>query len=379
MNKCLRNGFILLTGVTLALASGVASAATTPDAAQNAPINIQETFDPLGPTVHAMQLDNGRTVHYIDEGKPGWETVLFLSGAGTTVREFGLTEFLRSLRQDLQLRFISVGRNGFGQTQFDPNLGFADYSKAVLDVLDRLGVNKFAIVAISGGGPYAAHIAARVPQRITSIHLAAALPPYGPKSDSCSVSKDQLADKLASIVHNPMVWWGGVANSPVHKIPGWVDAAYEEGARSFFIRGQMGDPSPLVHEMKLYCQRPGPDLSAVHAPAYLYWGADDTTVPTSAITQWKQALPHVAAVRVYAGIGHSVQYRHWGQILVDLAGRSDQILLCQDDTSQLVAQQQAQQALDQGATLGICAWTDAAATGQQATHTEGSIRDFDLN
>lgn len=324
-------------------------------------INFQEDFDPLGPTVRAMQLDSGRTVYYIDEGKPSWETVVFIGGVGTTVRAFGLTEFLRTTREALQLRFISVGRNGLGQTPFDPSLGFDDYSKAVMAVLDRLGVEDFAIMAISGGGPYAAHLASwvslRSPQRITSIHLAAAAPPYGPRPDYCGLSNAALAQQLKSMTHNPMKWWGGVAQSPTHKIPGWADTAYEEGARAFFVRGQMGDPSALVHMYKAYCQRPGPSLVNLTAPAYLYWGADDTTVPTSAIHSWRQALPNIAAVRVYAGIGHAVQYRHWGQVLVDIAGMDGQILVCRNGTSQLVPQQQLQKASNDSTTLGICAWT----------------------
>lgn len=65
-------------------------------------------------------MASGRTVHYIDEGEPGWHTVLFLGGAGTSVRAFGLLEFARSLRQQLRIRVVSVERNGLGQTRFDP-------------------------------------------------------------------------------------------------------------------------------------------------------------------------------------------------------------------------------------------------------------------
>ena len=44
------------------------------------------------------------------------------------------------------------------------------------------------------------------------------------------------------------------------------------------------------------------------------------------------------------------------QILVDMAGMGDRIVVCRDGTSQLVAAAEAPDALAGGARLGVCAW-----------------------
>jgi non-heme chloroperoxidase len=350
---------VLLAGSLLVGASASASA-DREDAPPHRPaptVDLQEDFDPLGPAVHETTLADGSTAHYVDEGSPDWQPVVLMSGAGTTVRAFGLTEFLRSSREELGLRFISVGRNGFGLTEFDEDADTADYSQAVLEVLGELGVeDDFALVAISGGGPYAADLASRASDRVSSLHLAAALPPYGESPSFCAQTKDELAEELTPIIQEPRVWWGFPEDSAVRQIPGFVETAAEEGGRSFFVRGQMADPAPLAHEYHLWCERPGPDLSALTAPAYLYAGERDTVVPPSTLELWQDEIPNVAEVRSYEDSGHEVQYRHWDQILADVAGYGDHTVLCWQGKSRLVPQEQADTLRDRGATTGVCGW-----------------------
>lgn len=216
-------------------------------------------------------------VRYIDEGSAGWRPVVFFGGLGTDVNAFYETEFARGLRERLRLRVISVERNGFGMTPFDPSLGFADAVDDVLSVVDDLGVQRFAVVAISGGAPYAAALAARVPHRVLSLHLAAAA--AGPLVASC----------------------------------GTASLLYAQPAQL------AGDPA-LAHEWGLLSTEPLPNLDGLYAPAYLYWGQDDDVVPVEHVREWCRVLPRVAALRGYPGEGHDVQYRHWEQILLDLAG-----------------------------------------------------------
>ncbi|MGX9226122.1 alpha/beta fold hydrolase [Streptomyces albus] len=185
---------------------------------------VQNTFDPLGPPMHSTE-HAGRTVHYSDTGEKDATPVVFMGGTGTTARASGMTEFLRTTRQKLGLRLISVERNGFGDTEYDAKLGFDDYTADVRAVLDELGIRKAAVVAISGGGPYAAHFAADAPERISSLHLAAALPPYGEKADYCGKSDAELREYFGEQIRDPRSWWGFPADSPMHKIPGFTDTA----------------------------------------------------------------------------------------------------------------------------------------------------------
>lgn len=347
-----------LAAVLLAGSGAVGAAPpAAPHAADVRQARVQDAFDSLGPEVRAARLDSGRTAHYIDEGPRDGLPVLFIGGTGTSARAAHMTDFFRTTRESLRLRLLSVERNGFGDTAFDPALDTADFADDVLQVLDRSGIRKVSVIAISGGGPYAAALAERAPERIRALHLAAALPPYGPRPDYCALSDEALGKALRPQISDPRRWWAFPDDSPTRQIPGFADTAYEEGARTYHQRGRQADPAPQVHEQKLYCRRPGPDLSALTAPVVLYGGQRDTTVPPSTLATWQRHLPGTPVVRSYGDSGHDVQYRHWDQILVDLAGHGDRTVLCHRGRSALVPAARAERLLADGrATLGSCAW-----------------------
>lgn len=240
--------------LSLTLAACLLASAAHAEAPSVAKIgDLPAVFDDLGVAVQTLKTADGRTVHFTDTGEPGFRPVLFMGGTGTSARAFEMTEFLKSMRKQLKLRFITVERNGFGDSPIRAGWGYADYVAEVRAVLDHLQVQRASGVAISGGGPYMAQVAAAMPERLISLHLLAAATQRPPEDAVCKLSADQLTAFMKSQVQNPKTWWGFPKDSPTHKIPGFADRAYDEGARAFYIRGQMGDPAPEVAEVMRYC------------------------------------------------------------------------------------------------------------------------------
>jgi glycerophosphoryl diester phosphodiesterase/pimeloyl-ACP methyl ester carboxylesterase len=227
--------------------------------------------------------------------------MVFFGGLATSVRAFELTEFARSLREKLALRAISVERNGLGETPLDPSLGIGDTVDDVLSVLEAVAIDRFAVVAISGGGPYAGALAARVPDRLISLHLAAAAVGGVPVGD---------------VPRDPVEMWRYPPDSPVLRIPGFAEAAAAEGKRALALNGL----AALDHEFRLLRDTALPSLEAVTAPTYLYYGTGDELVPLAHADAWRKALDGPVTLRRYDGEGHDVQYTHWDQILFDVAG-----------------------------------------------------------
>ena len=331
-------------------------------------MNIQEEFDPIGPAVKYFESSTGKTLVYIDEGEPGWDTVLFLGGTGTSVRVFGMTEFARTLRTQLKLRVISLERDGFGETAYKAGeIGedwqYADYVKEVEELLEYLDVGNFRGIAISGGGPYLGAIAASMPERIVSLHFAAALSYLGSSTD-CTFDWDAFAGVIRGWVSNPIIWWSFGPDAAVHAVPGLKDVAHDDAARTFFIRGQFNDDvngvlpieTPEVAEYKrYYCSNPE-DVTGVVAPVYLYYGDEDGLYLGGHADYWADVFENIAKVRIYEGEGHDVQYRHWDQILIDMAGMGDKTIICHNGKSKLLPERAAEKFIERGATLGICAW-----------------------
>jgi pimeloyl-ACP methyl ester carboxylesterase len=338
------------------LASVVATHAFAADAPSVAQVGaLQTQFDPLGPAVQSLALPNGRTVHFADTGEAGWRPVLFIGGTGTSARAFQMTEFLQTLRRQLKLRLITVERNGFGDSPYTPDWGYRDYADEVRAVLGHLGVDRFVGLGISGGGPYLAQVAAAMPDRLISVHLLAAATQRPADDPVCRVTPAALAAGVKPQVQNPQTWWAFPPNSPTHQIPGFAERAYDEGARAFFIRGQMGDPAPQAAELLRYCG-PLADVGAVKAPAFIYQGTADPLVPMQAAEYWRTHFSNVARMRVYPGEAHDVQYRHWDQVLVDVSGHPELTVLCMKGASRAVPEAQAEALRKAGAAVGICAW-----------------------
>ncbi|MCP4318401.1 MAG: alpha/beta hydrolase [Hyphomicrobiales bacterium] len=325
-------------------------------------VDLPENFDYIGPTVSALEEADGKTLYYIDEGEKDWTPVVFFGGSGTSVAVFGITEFLRTLRNDLKLRIISVERDGFGQTALSKGHTYQDYADEVVRVLDHLGVAKTALVGISGGGPYLAATAEKLGDRVTSVHMLATYSQYDPgdpdTSGLCKMSEAEIVGAAGYYAGDPVAWWTLGENSPTAKIPGFTDASRNDGARTFSMRGQKMDGAALLAEFNRFCTAKVADLSGVNAPAFIYYGeADDTVKPVHA-EFWQGAFPNIAKVRAYAGEGHDIQYRHWDQVLLDMAGMDDQIAMCVDGSSVLISEADAASTENSGGSIGICAWKD---------------------
>ena len=233
----------------------------------------------------------------------------------------------------LGLRVISVERNGFGESPLDLNLGYADYNAEVLAVLDHLDVDDFVIVSISGGGAYAAHLAAAVPDRVISLHAAAStdstLPNRTPRN--CTLTFEQRNATNLFWYENPKIWWG-VPGSPVLAIPGWQATAYLDAVRSFHLGGGPMRPEPAEPRggAALPARRDRRRLADHVADVPLLGRRGHHACRSASWTRWQAALPNVVKATVYPGEGHTVQYRHWDQILVDMAGHADQTVVCKN-------------------------------------------------
>jgi non-heme chloroperoxidase len=319
------------------------------------PIVFPNQFDSIGTPVQTMTSKEGRTLHFTDTGEVGWKPILFLGGVGTSGRAPELVAFLDTMRKRLKLRIISVERNGLGDTAFDPKWTFDDYNSEAAQVLDHLGIGKFALVAISGGGAYAGHIVQAMPQRISSWHMLAAVSTAAANVERCQQDEAAFAANLAPQIAAPRVWWEMPKDGVSAHVRGFTDRTADEGARSFFIAGQKGDPRGVAREYKRFCAPPA-DVSALTAPAYFYYGEADPAVPPSHGQYWASKVKGAVTFRSYPGEGHDVQYRHWDQVMLDIAGYGTSTLVCDNGRAHLVKGMVDPNRLAKGRTLGVCAW-----------------------
>ncbi|MGI4944133.1 MAG: alpha/beta fold hydrolase, partial [Janthinobacterium lividum] len=91
-------------------------------------------------------------------GDPAGPPVLYFHGWPASRLEAGLIP-------DLSVRLLALDRPGYGRSTPQPGRTLLDWPADVAAVADRLGLAKFHVVGLSGGGPYAAACALALPDR----------------------------------------------------------------------------------------------------------------------------------------------------------------------------------------------------------------------
>jgi pimeloyl-ACP methyl ester carboxylesterase len=115
-------------------------------------------------TTNFITLPDGRKLAYAEFGDPGGHPVIYFHGnVSSRLEPLLLGDELIS---QSGLRLIAPDRPGMGQSDFQPNHGFSDYPKDIVCLADTLGLDKFSIVGISGGGGYVSACAAKIPDRL---------------------------------------------------------------------------------------------------------------------------------------------------------------------------------------------------------------------
>jgi pimeloyl-ACP methyl ester carboxylesterase len=75
------------------------------------------------------------------------------------------------------IRVIALDRPGFGGSTFQPNRGLLDWPRDVAEAADILGIDRFDVLGVSAGGPYALACGHALADRITRVGVVVGLAP----------------------------------------------------------------------------------------------------------------------------------------------------------------------------------------------------------
>jgi pimeloyl-ACP methyl ester carboxylesterase len=244
----------------------------------------------------------GQLVHLRDVGpRDDAEPLVLIHGTSASLHTWEGWAKALSARH----RVISLDLPGFGLTGPSASADYRGdtYARFVLELMDQLKVQRFAIAGNSLGGEVAWRTALLAPQRVTKLILVDAA---GPDFKSDSVPIGFLAARVP--VLNRLFDWvlpRSMVVASLHNVYGdpsrvddaLVDRYYQltlrEGNRRALVQrlqqNQRGQDAERIRELKL--------------PTLILWGGRDRLVPLSVAQQFKRDIAGSELV-VFDDLGH---------------------------------------------------------------------------
>ena len=103
------------------------------------------------------------------------------------------------------VRWIAPSRFGYLRSTFHPGATFDEQARAYAFLLDHLGIDRAAVVALSHGGPSALLFAALHPDRVASLTLISA--GVASSNDAAQVQANQQGSALTAIFQRDFRYW----------------------------------------------------------------------------------------------------------------------------------------------------------------------------
>ncbi|HPA15656.1 MAG TPA: alpha/beta hydrolase [Desulfobacterales bacterium] len=263
-------------------------------------------------------LSDGRRLSFQESGSADGHPVFYFHGFPGSRLETG---FADPAAKRHSLRIIGVDRPGFGLSDFQPGRRLIDWPHDVTQLADALNIKRFAVLGVSGGGPYAAVCAFKIPSRLTVAGIGGGLGPIDVQKSMDRMTPvnrfglylSQKAPGLLRVIF-PMVGFGLrwfpdrildymaigagkpdriVLTNP--RIRQLMCDTFRESVRS----GYSGPVTDLI----IYGRPWGFSLEEIPIPVYLWHGESDRIVPAGMGRYLARSIPECRPT-FYAGEGH---------------------------------------------------------------------------
>jgi pimeloyl-ACP methyl ester carboxylesterase len=241
---------------------------------------------------------DGRTLRVLEDGDPRGRPLFYLHGTpgSRLLEERQVAEAAR-----LGVRLIGYDRPGYGGSTPQRGRTIADGARDVVAIADALGIDRFAVMGHSGGGPHSLACAATLPTRVVAAASLASPAPFTAAGLDYFAGMGELNVEDAKLMMRDPAAWEAKSDEDnammmqatqeqvmafLSSLLSDVDrAALDEELAGFLLRQmreglQAGGAGPRDDSLAGF--KPwGFEVSAVNVPLQLWHGKQDRFVPFS--------------------------------------------------------------------------------------------------
>jgi pimeloyl-ACP methyl ester carboxylesterase len=276
-------------------------------------------------------LRDGRLLGFSEYGARDGEPLFYFHGWPSSRLE---AELLDHTAAEMGFRVVAPDRPGYGLSDFKSDRTIAGWAGDVVELADQLALPRFAVLGVSGGGPYAAACAAKIPERLKAALLVCSVAPLdAPDAIKGMVAVNRwllalartapwLAQRIGTLCLR-VIWRKGEQVLPKQiedRLPEADRAALADpNVRDTLIASSIEALSDGVAAAALdgflYARPWGFRLEEISAPVWVWHGEKDVIVPPSMGHYLAAKIPHCHAT-FYPEDGHfSLAFQRRREIL----------------------------------------------------------------
>jgi len=278
-------------------------------------------------TAQKFVLPDGRHLGFsvVGEGKH----ILYFHGTASSRLE---TLLLKDFASVYGFQVVGVDRPGYGLSTFAPRMRLRDFTADINGLMAHLGLEKFGVLAWSGGGPFGLTYVALFPERVSKAVIVGSpdlpfdvatahngslvryamkvpmLAMWGLKRFRAEVLKANrdIDAFLGSKSGRKMVASWPEADAEFFADPAWLRLMYGSMAEGF-RQGNDGVKA-VFQEHQLFIKPWAEPISQIPPGKVCVWqGTEDTTCRVENARRLVEAVPN-ASLEVFKGEGHCIMF-----------------------------------------------------------------------
>lgn len=275
-----------------------------------------------------LELKDGRQMGFAEYGNPDGQPIFYFHGLPGSRLEAG---HLHEVAVVNHFRLIGLDRPGMGLSSIEPKRSILSWVEDVENFADSMGIDKFSVIGHSGGAPFVAACAYKIPHRLNGAAIVSGMAPFENPEVMASLSRGQ---RILNGIINAIPWVANVMmkltfimlNKPAmlkkmlkqmskpdqlifsdtERSKAIIDATKEA-----FRSGVSGASQEIVLSLKPW----GFKLENINSPITIWQGGMDKQAPEMAARIYAKLIPS-ANLMFFKDEGHlSILKNHGEEIL----------------------------------------------------------------